>query len=230
MGDYNQFLWVKKNIDIIKSPVLEIGSRKYSDATFNNFRALLSEGSHYLGCDMQNGDNVDMIIDFTEDIDLIKEKLGGLDIKTVICCSVLEHVDKPWVFADNLSSLLKPGAVIFMSVPFVWEFHGYPSDYWRFTPKAVEKLFEKFDFPEKLRTISSNVNGDMQGFKDNPNDFIEPGTGDAIEFESNLLKRWLYKTGKLLTDKSYRMRYITSKFTSSNRYKKCCINMVGIRR
>ena len=57
------------------------------------------------------------------------------------CFSVLEHCDKPWLVAPNITSVLKPGGLILISVPFWWRVHGYPSDYWRFTPAAVRVLF-----------------------------------------------------------------------------------------
>ena len=47
---------------------------------------------------------------------------------------------------ENLTALLKPEGKICLSVPFSWKFHGFPSDYWRFTPEGVEKLFPKLEF------------------------------------------------------------------------------------
>ena len=35
-----------------------------------------------------------------------------------------------------------------LSVPFAWKFHGYPSDYWRFTREGVKKLFPRIDWDE----------------------------------------------------------------------------------
>jgi 2-polyprenyl-3-methyl-5-hydroxy-6-metoxy-1,4-benzoquinol methylase len=32
----------------------------------------------------------------------------------IICNSVLEHVDKPWLMAEQLSRLLKPGGSVFV--------------------------------------------------------------------------------------------------------------------
>lgn len=36
--------------------------------------------------------------------------------------------------------------VVFISVPFCWKIHGYPSDYWRFTPEAIKVLFPEIKF------------------------------------------------------------------------------------
>jgi hypothetical protein len=48
--------------------------------------------------------------------------------------------------AENIQRLLEPGGVLYVSVPFAWEIHSYPSDYWRFTPEAVRLLFPGIDF------------------------------------------------------------------------------------
>ena len=45
-----------------------------------------------------------------------------------------------------MTALLAPGGVIFLSVPFVFQVHGYPNDYFRYTPNGVKVLFPKLDF------------------------------------------------------------------------------------
>ncbi|MCK5100806.1 MAG: hypothetical protein KAR45_22040, partial [Desulfobacteraceae bacterium] len=65
---------------------------------------------------------------------------------TIFCMSVMEHCDQPFKMAENLTGLLKPGGKICLSVPFAWKFHGFPSDYWRFTPQGIEKLFPELEF------------------------------------------------------------------------------------
>ena len=46
--------------------------------------------------------------------------------------------------AANLTRLLRPDGQLCISVPFSWKFHGYPSDYWRFTPDAFRSLLKPF--------------------------------------------------------------------------------------
>ncbi len=36
---------------------------------------------------------------------------------------------------------LKPDGCLYISVPWVWEFHAFPSDYWRFSLPALDTLF-----------------------------------------------------------------------------------------
>ena len=56
---------------------------------------------------------------------------------------LLEHVSNPFIVAKNIIDSLTPGALLFVTVPFIWEIHGYPQDYWRFTPDGVAELFKE---------------------------------------------------------------------------------------
>ena len=60
-------------------------------------------------------------------------------------CKVLNYpsVKDIYKFAKNVTHIIYKGGVIFVSVPFTWEYHGYPDDYWRFTPAAIEYLFRE---------------------------------------------------------------------------------------
>lgn len=89
-----------------------------------------------LGVDMQAGPGVDRVLDLEGPL---PAGLGGFD--HVECLSVLEHSRRPWLLAANIERAMKPGATIYLSVPFVWRLHGYPSDLWRMSPEAVRVVF-----------------------------------------------------------------------------------------
>ena len=59
----------------------------------------------------------------------------------VICSSVMEHVAKPWLAAKNIEDILQDGGLLIWTTPWVWRIHGYPNDYWRFSPNGVKQLF-----------------------------------------------------------------------------------------
>lgn len=92
-----------------------------------------------LGIDMQTGYGVDMVHDMEEG------RLPEL-FDHVECLSVLEHSRRPWLMAQHIQESMRAGATIYLSVPFVWRFHGYPSDYWRMTHAAVVGIFDRIDF------------------------------------------------------------------------------------
>lgn len=89
-----------------------------------------------VGVDMEAGPGVDRVLDLEEPL---PDDLGRFT--HVECMSVLEHSRRPWLLAENLVRLLVPGGTLFVTVPFVWRFHGYPTDYFRFTADGVRALF-----------------------------------------------------------------------------------------
>ena len=143
MGDINQYHFALKHKDTLSGPFLEIGSRDYGNT--QDLRSFFP-GETYVGVDMSEGDGVDKVIDLTQTIDVIDEELGKQRFGTIFSFSVMEHCDKPFLMAENMTKLLKPGGKIVLSVPFAWKFHGFPSDYWRFTQEGIKKLFPELDW------------------------------------------------------------------------------------
>lgn len=60
----------------------------------------------------------------------------------VVLTQVLEHVRRPAVVLGEIARVLRPGGTLLATVPFVWELHEEPHDYWRFTPYALRALLE----------------------------------------------------------------------------------------
>jgi hypothetical protein len=107
---------------------------------------------------------VDAVIDFTEHVAEIKRKLGYDSFGTIICFSVLEHCAQPFDMAKNITALLRPAGTLFVSVPFVWNIHAYPNDYWRFTAEGVQMLFPDIQFDVCL--MSTTRPGEVHPFED----------------------------------------------------------------
>ena len=152
MGDINQLLYIKKFANELKGPYLEVGSKNYGNT--QDLRPILSNGDKYIGVDLEQGQGVDLVLNLTDDFEEIDKKLNGERFGTIICLSVLEHSVNPFAMAENLTRLLKDGGKIIISVPFAWKFHGYPSDYWRFTYEGVKRLFPRivFDLEQGVST------------------------------------------------------------------------------
>ena len=62
---------------------------------------------------------------------------------TVLCLSVLEHVENPFAVFDGLYRSLLPGGLLILSTVFAFRYHPAPEDYWRFTPSCLRMLAEK---------------------------------------------------------------------------------------
>lgn len=145
MGDANQYQFVLDQKDKLYGPYLEIGSRNYGNT--QDLRALFP-GDTYIGVDLSDGDGVDKVLDLTSPFEVIEERLEQQRFGTIFSFSVLEHCHNPFLMAENMVRLLKPGGKLVLSVPFAWQFHGYPSDYWRFTVEGVKQLFPRIDWDE----------------------------------------------------------------------------------
>lgn len=91
------------------------------------------------GCDVQQGDRnrVDVICPATE----LKFEANTFD--SILCTQVLEHVYDHHTMAKEIFRVLKPGGHIILTVPFVWELHEEPYDFFRFTPHSLRELFSE---------------------------------------------------------------------------------------
>jgi SAM-dependent methyltransferase len=84
------------------------------------------------------------MLDFDNGVDL-REPIEGEKFDLGVCMDLLEHTSNPFVVAKNIIDSLNPGAFLFVTVPFVWELHPFPNDYWRFTPQGLEELFKEME-------------------------------------------------------------------------------------
>jgi len=75
---------------------------------------------------------------------------------------VLEHCDQPFKMAENMTRLLKEGGKVVVSAPFCWKLHGYPSDYWRFSPNGIKRLFPEISFIEDQCCTSTAKKNDFR--------------------------------------------------------------------
>ncbi len=160
MGDNNQTAYLMQWVPECDGPVLEVGSKEYG-STFG-FRKLYP-GNEYVGVDMFPGEGVDVVADLSLAIGPLQPDHFAL----AICCSVLEHVAKPWRFAENLTRLVRPGGKVYMSVPWVWRYHPYPDDYYRFSHKGVMALFDQFDWHSIYYSTSAEL--EFVAIDDQPN-------------------------------------------------------------
>lgn len=65
----------------------------------------------------------------------------------VIAMSILEHIDRPWIAAPNISALVAPGGHLFVAMPWFYPVHEGPDfgDHWRATPSGLKILFDDLE-------------------------------------------------------------------------------------
>lgn len=63
----------------------------------------------------------------------------------VVSDQVLEHVEgDPFKAVSETCRVLKPGGIAVHASVLLYQIHGYPSDFWRFTPDALALLCSEF--------------------------------------------------------------------------------------
>ncbi|WP_324171531.1 class I SAM-dependent methyltransferase [Sulfurimonas sp.] len=85
-----------------------------------------------------------------------KEKFIDADIKnlpfdsnsidSVILTQVLEHIDEPYKALCEVQRVLKKGGILILSVPFIYQAHATPYDFFRFSEYGLKELCKKYDF------------------------------------------------------------------------------------
>ena len=165
MGNINDQIYIKKNIVQFMGPYLEVGSKDYGNT--QDIKSLFPNTEQYIGTDMEDGKGVDVVLNLAENISVIKSKIDQDKFGTIFCLSVLEHCEKPFLVAENLTSLLRPHGKICISVPFALGFHGYPSDYWRFTHEGIKKLFPKLSFDSEISCSATTQQDEFKSIDKN---------------------------------------------------------------
>ncbi len=100
----------------------------------------LTESS--FGCDaVQSSENL------VDDICLASElPYENAAFDTVFSTQVLEHVFEQQQMINEAARVLKQGGHLILSVPFTWELHEEPYDFFRLTKHGLKEMFEKSGF------------------------------------------------------------------------------------
>jgi ubiquinone/menaquinone biosynthesis C-methylase UbiE len=84
--------------------------------------------------------------DIVASLDALPVEDGSFD--AALATEVLEHVVDPGAALGELHRVLVPGGLVLVTVPFVWELHEEPYDYFRYTHHAMAALLEGAGFRE----------------------------------------------------------------------------------
>jgi SAM-dependent methyltransferase len=90
--------------------------------------------------DISEGVGVDLVAD-AHDLHMVPDN----SVDLVYSVSVLEHVRYPQRVVKEMHRIIKPGGLVFISVPFIFPFHADPDDFYRFSYRGIDILCEDFE-------------------------------------------------------------------------------------
>lgn len=122
----------------LPDPVFDFGSLQVEAEQDGDLRPLFT-GRPFTGVDMRPGPGVDLVSDL-RDVQLPDASVG-----TALCLDTLEHCEDPPQACRELARVVAPGGVCVLSSVMLFGIHGYPSDYFRFTPSAFRSMLGGFD-------------------------------------------------------------------------------------
>jgi SAM-dependent methyltransferase len=113
--------------------IADIGSQDVN-GTYKQF--FNQPGWEYIGVDMAEGANVDVVIQ-----DLYRwDVFGDESFDVVISGQAFEHIEFFWLTMQEVARIMKPGGLCCIIAPSNGYEHRYPIDCWRFYPDGMRAL------------------------------------------------------------------------------------------
>jgi len=135
--------WLVNKFDKKDLTILEIGSKEVTGKS--RLKSRLSKAK-YIGVDISEGDNVDIVCDAHYLSKFVKEN----SIDCIYSSSVFEHLYAPWIIAEEISKVLKIGGFVCIETHLNFKTCARPWNFFYFVDLGLEVLFsEKFGF-EKI--------------------------------------------------------------------------------
>lgn len=129
----------------IKGRILDVGcGEKPYEQWLNS-----AELKEYIGIDIFPGPKVDRVITPGNSLPFKDDYFDA-----IICTQVLEHVPDIENVLNEIYRVLKPGGRLIVSMPFIYNAHGAPHDYRRFSLDGINLLFF-----EQYKIIESKKQG-----------------------------------------------------------------------
>jgi|SRR5437867_1670270 len=94
-----------------------------------------SRAERYIGIDLK--DNTYQKPDL--EWDGLTIPLDSNSVDFALATEVFEHCPAPGIVMSEALRVLKPGGLLFFTVPFLWPLHDVPRDEYRYTPFALER-------------------------------------------------------------------------------------------
>ncbi len=119
----------------VRGKVLDLGAgmAKYKET-------IKKHAADYIACDVKKNENIDTVCNVTNLV------FPPESFDTVISTQVFEHVDNPFMVAQEIKKVLKMGGNAIITAPFMLPFHADPKDHFRFSREGLEEIFKSSGF------------------------------------------------------------------------------------
>lgn len=104
------------------------------------YRGWFGQVSSYIGIDVYQGEQVDVVIEPCS-----RWPLPESAFDVALCTQVLEHVTDLHLTLSEIHRVLRPGGTVIASFPFLYNEHGIPHDYRRFSAYGAQQLFADWE-------------------------------------------------------------------------------------
>lgn len=132
--------YIERHADKLGDDVLEIGSRLTNPDAWWIINRDLAKGK-WIGVDMQEGPGVDRVVDIHSPPVEWAGRFSG-----ILCSEVLEHVARPWLALPKMREMMKSGGWLVVTTLTSFPIHGFPDDFYRYTPSGLKLLLEDAGF------------------------------------------------------------------------------------
>ncbi len=140
---YNIFQGLKRNAKYAKGRLIDVGCGiKPYEELFTPFVDSYFGVDYPQTMDANYGDQTkaDFFVDCSE------TGLGDCSFDTLLSTQVIEHIYDTRKFIKECYRILAQGGIGIFTIPFVWQCHSEPYDFYRFTKHAIQRLFSEAGF------------------------------------------------------------------------------------
>jgi ubiquinone/menaquinone biosynthesis C-methylase UbiE len=138
---------VKEILPLFHGKIIDVGCgiQPYRELLLNSNKKI----SHYIGVDFADSIYVEYAMekpDYYWDGKTIP--LADQSFDCAMATELLEHCADPEMVLTEIYRVLKPGGVLFFTVPFVWPLHLTPYDEYRYTPFSISRHLKSSGFAD----------------------------------------------------------------------------------
>ena len=144
-GEELDFLPVQKSLKLRDSAELKI---PFVQEALKSKDLVLELGAGSDKCELPNLIKTDAFL-YSTDLDCLVDAhsmpFPDNTFGYVYSLAVFEHLHSPWVAAEEILRVLKPGGKVFVLTAFMQHMHGFPDHYFNMTTSGLERIFSLFE-------------------------------------------------------------------------------------